>query len=105
MPKIVKTAITEMLGIKYPIIQGGMAWIVNADMVAAVGNAGGLGILPSGTCADAEALRSELKRIKELTDKPYAVNFTFMPSLANVDYPSYLEVCIEEGVKIIETSR
>lgn len=104
MSKVIKTAVTEKLGIKYPIFQGGMAWIVNAEMVAAVANAGGLGILPSGTCADADALRSELKRIKELTDKPYAVNFTFMPSLASVDYPAYLKVCIEEGVKIIETS-
>ena len=75
MSKVIKTAVTEKLGIKYPIFQGGMAWIVNAEMVAAVANAGGLGILPSGTCADADALRSELKKIKELTDKPYAVNF------------------------------
>lgn len=104
MSKVIETAVTEKLGIKYPIFQGGMAWIVNAEMVATVANAGGLGILPSGTCADADALRSELKKIKELTDKPYAVNFTFMPSLASVDYPAYLKVCVEEGVKIIETS-
>ena len=101
---MLKTPLCDLLGIEYPVFQGGMAWIVDARMVAAVANAGGLGILPSGTCENAEALRSELRKIKELTDKPYAVNFTFMPSMASVDYPSYLKVCIEEGVKIIETS-
>lgn len=104
MSKVIKTAVTEMLGIKYPIIAGGMAYISTPEFVAAVSNAGGLGILPSGTYTESEQLRADIKTVKALTDKPYAVNFTFMPSLNVVNYGDYLKVCIEEGVKIIETS-
>lgn len=93
-----------MLGIKYPIIAGGMAYISTPEFVAKVSNAGGLGILPSGTYTEAEQLRADVKKVKSLTDKPYAVNFTFMPSLNVANYGEYLRVCIEENVKIIETS-
>lgn len=104
MNKVIKTAVTEMLGIKHPIIAGGMAYISTPEFVAKVSNVGGLGILPSGTYTEAEQLRADVKKVKSLTDKPYAVNFTFMPSLNVANYGEYLRVCIEENVKIIETS-
>lgn len=104
MSKKLKTKITEMLGIEYPIIAGGMAHISTPEFVAAVSNAGGLGILPSGTYTEGEQLRADIKKLKALTDKPFAVNFTFMPSLNVANYGDYLRVCLEEGIKIIETS-
>ena len=104
MSKIIKTAVTERLGIKYPIIAGGMAYISTPEFVAAVSEAGGMGILPSGTYTEAEQIRTDIRRVRELTDKPFAVNFTFMPSLNVANYEEYLRVCIEEGIKIIETS-
>ena len=104
MSKIIKTAVTERLGIKYPIIAGGMAYISTPEFVAAVSEAGGMGILPSGTYTEAEQIRTDIHRVRELTDKPFAVNFTFMPSLNVANYEEYLRVCIEEGIKIIETS-
>lgn len=104
MSKVIKTAVTEMLGIQYPIIAGGMAYFSTPEFVAAVSNAGGLGIVPSGTYTEGEQLRADVVKVKSLTDKPFAVNFTFMPSLNVANYGDYLRVCIEEGVKIIETS-
>ncbi len=104
MERKITTRITELFGIERPILSGAMQWLAKAELVAAVSNAGGLGVLSSATFATAEDLRAELKRTKELTDKPFAVNLTLMPSLAPPDYPAYVKVCIEEGVKIIETS-
>lgn len=104
MNKVIKTALTEKLGIKYPIIQGCMQWISRAPLVAAVSEAGGLGLLSSSTFPDAEALRAEIHLIKEKTDKPFAVNLTLMPSLVVPDYEGYIRVCAEEGVKVMETA-
>lgn len=104
MSKKIKTAVTELLGIEYPIIQGCMQWIARAPLVAAVSNAGGLGIISSSTFSDKEALREEIKAVKALTDKPFAVNLTLMPSLVVPDYMGYIQVCAEEKVKIIETA-
>lgn len=99
-----KTAVTERLGIEYPIIQGCMQWIARAPLVAAVSEAGGLGMLSSSTFPDREALRAEIKAVKAATDRPFAVNLTLMPSIVEPDYMGYIQVCIEEGVRIIETA-
>lgn len=104
MSKKIQTKVTELLGIEYPIISGGMQWIANAQLVAAVSEAGGLGILASSTCPTAEDLRVEIRRVKERTSKPFAVNLTFMPSTVVPDYYGYIRVCVEEGVKVMETS-
>lgn len=104
MGKVIRTKVTEMLGIKYPIVSGGMQWIANAGLVAAVSEAGGLGIMASSTCPTAEDLRTEIRKVKALTDKPFAVNLTFMPSRVMPDYDGYIRVCVEEGVKVMETS-
>lgn len=104
MERKISTRITEMFGIERPILSGAMQWLAKAELVAAVSNAGGLGVISSATFASAEDLRAELKKTKELTDKPFAVNLTLMPSLAPPDYPAYVKVCAEEGIRIIETS-
>lgn len=100
----IKTVLTEKLGIKYPIIQGCMQWISRAPLVAAVSEAGGLGLISSSTFSTAEDLRHEIRLVKEKTDKPFAVNLTLMPSLVVPDYAGYIRVCVEEGVKVMETA-
>ena len=93
-----------MFGIERPILSGAMQWLAKAELVAAVSNAGGLGVMSSATFSSAEDLRAEIRKCREMTDKPFAVNLTLMPSLAPPDYPSYVRVCVEEGIRIMETS-
>jgi len=100
----IKTAVTEKLGIEYPIIQGCMQWIAMAPLAAAVSQAGGLGIISSSSCNTAEDLRHEIKKIREITDKPFAVNITNLPSTVVPDFAGYVRVCVEEKVRIIETA-
>lgn len=104
MERKLETRITRMLGIERPILLGAMQWLAKAELVAAVSNAGGLGVMSSATFPNAEELRQEIRKCRTLTDKPFAVNLTLMPSLAPPDYPSYVRVCIEEGIRIMETS-
>jgi len=99
-----KTRITELLGIEYPIVQGGMVHLSRAELVAAVSNAGGLGIITSADHATKEGLRDELRRTKSLTDKPFGVNINLSPAARPVDTEEYINVVIEEGVRIVETS-
>lgn len=104
MARVIKTKITEMLGIQYPILLGAMQGLTTAELVAAVSNAGGLGVMATSSFKNKEELREEIKKCQALTDKPFAVNLTLLPSLGNFDYPGFIEVCIEEGVKVLETS-
>jgi nitronate monooxygenase len=99
-----RTRITELLGIEYPIIQGGMHYVGFAELAAAVSNAGGLGTITGLTQKSADALRNEIRKCKSMTDKPFAVNLTFLPSLATPDYPGYVRAIVEEGVKVVETA-
>jgi nitronate monooxygenase len=99
-----KTQITEMFGIEYPIIQGGMQWVGRAELASAVSNAGGLGILTALTQPDPEALRKEIARCREMTDKPFGVNLTVLPSVNPPPYAEYLEAALDSGVRIIETA-
>lgn len=99
-----KTRVTEMLAIDYPIIVGGMQWVSNAELVAAVGNAGGMSMLAAGNFPSREELRDEIRKVKDLSDKPFGVNVTFMPTLRAVDRESLIDVAIEEGVRAFETS-
>jgi nitronate monooxygenase len=99
-----KTRITEMFGIEYPIIQGAMQWLARAELAAAVSNAGGLGIISALTFPTTKELRQEIKKTKELTDKPFAVNVTLLPTVRLVNYEQYIDAALEEGVKIIETA-
>jgi NAD(P)H-dependent flavin oxidoreductase YrpB (nitropropane dioxygenase family) len=99
-----QTRITEMFGIKYPIIQGAMMWLSRAEMVAAVANAGGLGIMASLTFPTARELREEIRKVRSLTDKPFAVNITLLPTIRPRGLEDYIATAIEEGVTIIETA-
>ena len=99
-----KTRITELFGIEYPIIAGPMAYLSQAELVSAVSNAGGLGILVSVTLPTVKELREEIKKTKSMTDKPFAVNVTLAPIIRETNYEEYFTAAIEEGVDIIETS-
>ena len=99
-----KTRITEMFGIEHPIIQGGMHYVGFAEMAAAVSNAGGLGIITGLTQGTPEKLANEIARCKDMTDKPFGVNLTFLPTVNAPDYPGLVRVIIEGGVKIVETA-
>ncbi|PLT35618.1 nitronate monooxygenase family protein [Bacillus sp. V5-8f] len=99
-----KTRITELLGIEYPIICGGMFQVGRAELAAAVSEAGGLGIITSKTQVTPEGLRKEVHKVKALTNKPFAVNLNLFPSQTVTPNEEFINVLMEEGVKIVETS-
>ena len=99
-----KTRITELLGIQHPIVQGGMHFVGFAEMAAAVSNAGGLGIITGLTQGTPEKLKAEIERCKAMTDKPFGVNLTFLPAVTPPDYPGFVKVIVESGVKVVETA-
>ena len=99
-----KTRITELFGIEYPIIQGGMHFVGLAELAAAVSNAGGLGIITGLTQGTPEKLAAEIKRCRGMTDKRFGVNITFLPTLTPPDYPGLFQAIIDGGVKIVETA-
>jgi nitronate monooxygenase len=100
----VRTKITELFGIQHPIIQGGMHYVGFAEMAAAVSNAGGLGIITGLTLGTPEKLAAEIAKCKTLTDKPFGVNLTFLPSLQTPDYAGLIQVIIDAGIKAVETA-
>jgi len=99
-----KTRITELFGIEHPIIQGGMHYVGLAELAAAVSNAGGLGIITGLTQKSPADLANEISRCRDMTEKPFGVNLTFLPMFDAPDYPGYIEAIIKGGVKIIETA-
>ncbi|CAO3592162.1 unnamed protein product [Absidia cylindrospora] len=101
---VLKTRVTELLGIEHPIIQGGMQWVGVAELAFAVSNAGGLGLLTALTQPTPEALRAEIRRTGTMTNKPFGVNLTFLPAMTPPPYDEYAQVIIDEGIKIVETA-
>lgn len=99
-----RTKVTELLGIQYPIIQGGMQWVGTAELASAVSNAGGLGILTALTQPTPEDLRKEIARCRTMTDRPFGVNLTILPAITPPPYAEYLNVIIESGIRIVETA-
>lgn len=99
-----KTRITELFGIEYPIIQGGMHHVGYAELAGAVSEAGGLGIITALTQKSPEDLAAEIEKCHGITDKPFGVNLTFLPTLTPPDYPAYVQAVIDGGVKIVETA-
>lgn len=99
-----KTKITELFGIEHPIMQGGMHYVGFAELAAAVSNAGGLGTITGLTQKTPADLANEIAKCKDLTDKPFAVNITFLPTVNAPDYPGYVKAIIEGGVTIVETA-
>ena len=99
-----KTRITELFNIEHPIIQGGMHYVGFAELVAAVSNAGGLGIITGLTQKTPELLANEIAKCRDMTDKPFGVNLTFLPTVSSPDYAGYIRVIIDGGVKVVETA-
>lgn len=99
-----KTRMTELLGIQHPIVQGGMHYVGLAPLAAAVSNAGGLGMITALTLKTPELLAKEIARCREMTDKPFGVNLTFLPTFAEPPYPEYIAALIDGGVRIVETA-
>ncbi|GJE96538.1 nitronate monooxygenase [Phanerochaete sordida] len=98
------TALTKLLGIRVPVVQGGMQWVGVPQLVAAVSNAGGLGVLTALTQPNPDALRNAIRETRKLTGKPFGVNITLLPSINPPDYAGYARAAVEEGVKIFETA-
>jgi nitronate monooxygenase len=103
-PRVFSTRVTRMLGIEHPIIQGGMMWVSQPELVAAISNAGGLGILTALTYETAQGLERAIAATRALTDRPFGVNLTFLPTLVPKDYGSLIDVMVGEGIAIIETA-
>jgi len=102
---MMKTRITELLGIEYPIIQGGMQWLSRAEFAAAVSNAGGLGLITAATHAGKKELVEEIRKTRELTDRPFGVNISMLPEISSREKTvEYFEAVIEEKVPVVETS-
>lgn len=99
-----KTRITELLGIRHPIMQGGMHYVGFAELAAAVSNAGGLGVITGLTQKTPELLAKEIARCHDMTDQPFGVNLTFLPAFTSPPYPEYIQAIIEGGVKVVETA-
>lgn len=101
---MIRTRFTELFGIEHPISQGGMQWVGTAELVSAVANAGALGFLTALTQPTPEALSKEIARTREMTDKPFGVNFTVFPTIKPTPYDEYRQAIIESGVKAVETA-
>lgn len=104
MEQVFKTKVTEALGIEHPIIQGGMMWVSQPELVAAVSEAGGLGILTALTFETPEGLGRAIKKTRELTGKPFGVNLTLLPALVPKNYDEFVDVIINDGIGIVETA-
>ncbi|KAA9157300.1 nitronate monooxygenase [Amycolatopsis acidicola] len=101
---MVRTKFCDVFGVEHPIVQGGMQWVGRAELVSAVANAGGLGFLTALTQPTPEALAKEIVRCRELTDKPFGVNLTILPSINPPPYGEYRDVIVESGVPVVETA-
>lgn len=99
-----RNVITDLLGIRYPIVQGGMQWVGTAELASAVSNAGGLGILTALTQPTPQALSAEIARCRTMTDHPFGVNLTILPTVSPPPYSEYLDAIVDSGVKIVETA-
>ncbi|WP_430332543.1 NAD(P)H-dependent flavin oxidoreductase [Rhodococcus sp. ACT016] len=100
----IRTRFTELFGIRHPIVQGGMQWVGRAELVAAVAEAGGLGMITALTQPTPEALAAEIARCREMTDRPFGVNLTMLPSINPPPYAEYRAVIVESGVPVVETA-
>ena len=98
---MIKTRFTEMFGIKHPIVQGGMQWVGRAELASAVSNAGALGIITGLTQPTPEDLSKEIQRCREMTDQPFGVNLTILPTLVPRPYGEYIDAICQSGVKKI----
>ncbi len=101
---MIKTRFTELFGVEHPIVQGGMQWVGRAELAAAVANAGALGIITALTQPTPDDLRKEIARCRDMTDKPFGVNLTILPTIKPPPYAEYRQAIIDSGIKIVETA-
>ncbi len=101
---MLKTRFTELVGVEHPIVQGGMQWVGRAELVAAVANAGALGFITALTQPTPEDLTKEIARCRDMTDKPFGVNLTILPTIKPPPYAEYRQAIIESGIKVVETA-
>jgi nitronate monooxygenase len=104
MEQVFKTKITEMLGIRHPVIQGGMMWMANPEFVSAVSNSGALGIMTALSYDSPEELAAAISKTRTLTEEPFAVNLTLLPTLVPKNYDGYIDTIIDSGIEIVETA-
>ncbi|SFS77930.1 nitronate monooxygenase [Saccharopolyspora flava] len=104
MSNVLRTRFTEEFGVEHPIVQGGMQWVGRAELVAAVANAGALGMITALTQPTPEDLVKEIARCRELTDKPFGVNLTILPAITPPPYAEYRQAIIESGITVVETA-
>src|ERR1700733_6911936 len=101
---MIKTRFTELVGVEHPIVQGGMQWVGVAELVAAVANAGAMGFITALTQPTPEDLTKEIAKCRDMTDQPFGVNLTSLPSLKPPPYAEYRRAIIESNVKVVETA-
>jgi NADH:quinone reductase (non-electrogenic) len=101
---MLQTRFTKLVGVEHPIVQGGMQWVGRAELVAAVANAGALGFITAHSAGPPEALAKEVQKCREMTDKPFGVNLTILPSITPIPYDEYREAIIDSGIRIVETA-
>jgi NAD(P)H-dependent flavin oxidoreductase YrpB (nitropropane dioxygenase family) len=101
---MLKTAMTEAFGVEHPIVQGGMQWVGRAELISAVANAGALGFLTALTQPTPEDLAKEIKRCQEMTDKPFGVNLTILPTINPTPYDEYMDAIVQGGIKVVATA-
>ena len=101
---VLRTRFTEEFGVEHPIVQGGMQWVGRAELVAAVANAGALGMITALTQPTPEDLVKEIARCRDLTDKPFGVNLTILPTITPPPYAEYRQAIIESGIRVVETA-
>lgn len=101
---MLKTRFTELFGVEHPVVQGGMMWVSKAELVSAVANAGALGFLTALTQPTPDALAKEIERTKSMTERPFGVNLTILPSINPPPYEEYCEAIVASGIKIVETA-
>lgn len=99
-----KTKFTELTGVKYPIMSGGMMWVSTKELVSAVANAGGFGVMTGLSFGTPELMVEEIRKLKDLTDKPFGINITFLPTLKPVPYADFVDAALAEGITIFETA-
>ena len=101
---MIRNRVTELLGVDHPIVQGGMQWVGRAELVSAVANAGAVGMLTALTQPTPEDLRKEIARCRDMTDKPFGVNLTVLPSIRPMPHMEYAQVIVDSGITIVETA-
>lgn len=101
---MLRTRFTDLFGVSHPVVQGGMQWVSRAELVSAVANAGALGFMTALTQPTPEDLRTEIARCHDMTDKPFGVNLTILPTIKPVPYGEYVDAIIDGGIKVVETA-